>query len=72
VKFLHEIQERQARWRWGSESPVFDNVSWLQGLWASRKTVGITSPPSNLPVYILPLSFVVPSGQSVEGCSADL
>lgn len=39
VKFLHEVQERQMRWRWGNQSPVFEAMSWLQGLWASRKTV---------------------------------
>ena len=39
VKFLHEVQERQMFWRWSHESPVFDGVSWLQGLWASRSTV---------------------------------
>jgi len=38
VKFLHEVEERHMVWRWGSSSPVFDGVSWMQGLWASRKT----------------------------------
>lgn len=29
------------KWRWNSESPVFDAVAWLQGLWASRSVVCI-------------------------------
>jgi len=36
VKFLHVIQERQMLWNWGGDSAVFDGISWLQGLWASR------------------------------------
>jgi hypothetical protein len=39
VKFLHEVQERQMLWQWGGQSAVFDNVSWLQALWASRSAV---------------------------------
>jgi hypothetical protein len=39
VKFLHEVQERQMLWRWSHESPVFEGVGWLQGLWASRSKV---------------------------------
>jgi len=38
VKFLYEIQERQMIWQWSAQSGVFDGVSWLQALWASRKT----------------------------------
>jgi hypothetical protein len=41
VKFLYEVQQRQIRWRWGSESPVFDGVGWLQGLWASKNMVSL-------------------------------
>lgn len=36
VKFLHVIQERQMLWNWSGDSAVFDGISWLQGLWASR------------------------------------
>jgi hypothetical protein len=39
VKFLHAVQERQMVWNWSAESPVFHGVTWLQGLWASRKAV---------------------------------
>lgn len=39
VRFLNEVRERQMRWRWGAQSPVFNGVGWLQGLWASRRTV---------------------------------
>ncbi len=40
VRFLHDIQELQLRWAWkAKESPVFDAMSWLQGLWASRTAV---------------------------------
>ena len=39
VQFLHEIQERQMLWHWSPQSPVFDAVVWLQGLWASRHAV---------------------------------
>ena len=39
VRFLNEVRERQMRWWWGADGPVFDGVGWLQGLWASRSTV---------------------------------
>jgi len=26
-------------WQWSAQSGVYDGVSWLQALWASRKTV---------------------------------
>lgn len=37
--FLRAIDEKQQLHRWSSESPVFDSLSWLQSLWASRKSV---------------------------------
>ena len=40
VRFLHEVQERQMTWHWSAQSPVFDAVVWMQGLWASRQAVG--------------------------------
>lgn len=43
ARFLFEVQERQVQWRWGSDSLVFDNLSWLQGLWASRSTVSFAA-----------------------------
>ena len=56
VKFLHEVQERQMLWRWSHESPVFEGVGWLQGLWASRSTVSSQSYPYlriTSPLFIL-------------------
>ncbi|KAH6672911.1 hypothetical protein B0J14DRAFT_482518 [Halenospora varia] len=38
VRFLHVIHERQMKWHWKGDSGVFDGVSWMQGLWASRRT----------------------------------
>ncbi|PSS25097.1 hypothetical protein M430DRAFT_39234 [Amorphotheca resinae ATCC 22711] len=38
VQFLHEIQERQMKWRWDAQSGVRDELSWLQSLWASRSS----------------------------------
>ncbi|EKD14021.1 hypothetical protein MBM_07698 [Drepanopeziza brunnea f. sp. 'multigermtubi' MB_m1] len=37
VKFLYAVQERQQLWGWGTESGVYEGVSWMQALWASRK-----------------------------------
>jgi len=37
VKFLHEVQEKQMIWHWDAQSPVFDALVWMQGLWASRQ-----------------------------------
>jgi hypothetical protein len=39
TKFIWEIQQRQLVWRWSAESGVYGGVSWMQGLWASRKSV---------------------------------
>jgi hypothetical protein len=41
VQFLHEIQERQMKWRWDAQSGVRDELSWLQSLWASRSSVSL-------------------------------
>jgi len=38
TKFIWEIQQRQLLWRWSAESGVYGGVSWMQGLWASRKS----------------------------------
>ncbi|TVY18705.1 hypothetical protein LARI1_G003855 [Lachnellula arida] len=38
ANFLFPIQERQVKYRWTSQSAVFENLGWLQALWASRKT----------------------------------
>ncbi|TVY55293.1 hypothetical protein LCER1_G004399 [Lachnellula cervina] len=38
ANFLFPIQERQMKYRWTSRSAVFENLGWLQALWASRKT----------------------------------
>jgi len=37
AKLLREVREREERWRWGAESPVFEGLGWWQGLWASRR-----------------------------------
>jgi hypothetical protein len=46
TKFIWEIQQRQLLWRWSAESGVYGGVSWMQGLWASRKSVRL--PPFSL------------------------
>lgn len=62
-------------WNWNTDSPVFDNVGWLQALWASRRTV--RSNPSLLfpfyfPFYLMPRfpcclpRFVSFTGRDVE------
>ncbi|TVY27865.1 hypothetical protein LHYA1_G003078 [Lachnellula hyalina] len=38
ANFLLPIQERQMKYRWTSQSAVFENLGWFQALWASRKT----------------------------------
>lgn len=43
-------------WHWDGDSAVFDGVSWLQGLWASRSAV-----------CLLPLSRVILSVRNVKG-----
>ncbi|PBP19105.1 hypothetical protein BUE80_DR010081 [Diplocarpon rosae] len=38
VRFLHVVQEHQMRWNWSTASGVFQGISWMQALWASRRT----------------------------------
>ncbi|PBP18248.1 hypothetical protein BUE80_DR011034 [Diplocarpon rosae] len=38
VRFLHVVQEHQMRWNWSTGSGVFQGISWMQALWASRRT----------------------------------
>jgi len=38
ANFISPVQDRQLKYRWTSQSPVFENLGWLQALWASRKT----------------------------------
>ena len=60
------------RWRWGSESPVFDGVSWLQGLWASRSTVSADSSFVFERVEDVVFTVEFLSGQRLVGIGADV
>ena len=58
ARFIQVIQDSELRWRWDHESLVFEGAGWLQGLWASRKTVCIAPFPFLIsPFYSLLVFF---------------
>jgi len=53
TKFIWEIQQRQLVWRWSAESGVYGVVGWMQGLWASRKSVCLPFLSFSLPIQVI-------------------